>query len=245
MAYADQQGMSTGRIVSIAAVLLLHAFLGYALVTGLAYEAVKNVKERLEVLDVEEEKPPEEEPPPPPPEDVFVPPPPVFTAPTPAPSNNNSSPPPPDPTPTPTPTPRAHCWDGSTAATASQCKPRPEKFKCWNGALVDQGSQCPPKPVDKSKKARPKNSKSRWVTTNDYPSRSLQREEEGTSRLNMTVGANGKVTACSASGATAALNTAACRFAKRRARFHPALDKSGNPTTGSYSTSVRWQIPPR
>ena len=40
MAYADQDGMGTNRLVSVVIVLLLHAFLGYALVTGLAYDAV-------------------------------------------------------------------------------------------------------------------------------------------------------------------------------------------------------------
>jgi len=46
MAYADQDGMSTNRLVSVVIVLLLHAFLGYALVTGLAYDAVIAIKEK-------------------------------------------------------------------------------------------------------------------------------------------------------------------------------------------------------
>ena len=56
MAYADQEGMSRNRLVSIIIVLLLHAFLGYALVTGLAFEAVQKVKEKLNVIDVKEEE---------------------------------------------------------------------------------------------------------------------------------------------------------------------------------------------
>src|SRR3546814_15607993 len=67
MAYADQQ-MSTRRIVSIGIVALLHAALGYAFVTGLAYNVIKQVPTVLETFDVQEAKPPEEEPPPPPPE---------------------------------------------------------------------------------------------------------------------------------------------------------------------------------
>src|SRR3546814_1573016 len=66
MAYADQQ-MSTRRIVSIGIVALLHAALGYAFVTGLAYNVIKQVPTVLETFDVQEAKPPEEEPPPPPP----------------------------------------------------------------------------------------------------------------------------------------------------------------------------------
>ena len=43
MAYADKQGMSGSRIASIVLVLLIHAVLGYAFVTGLAYNVVKQV----------------------------------------------------------------------------------------------------------------------------------------------------------------------------------------------------------
>ena len=74
MAYADQDGMSTNRIVSVIIVLLLHAFLGYALVTGLAYDAVIAIKEKMTVVDVKEEEPPEEEEPPPEPEKQIEPP---------------------------------------------------------------------------------------------------------------------------------------------------------------------------
>ena len=247
MAYADQQGMSTGRIVSIAAVLILHAFLGYALVTGLAHEAVKNVAERLEVVDVQEEKPPEEEPPPPPPDDVFVAPPPVFVAPRAAPSNNTTTTTTTDTTKKEDPPKYISCPAGSQQSQVlegQQCVAKaPETKRCWDGSNVPINESCPPEPKDLSKPASPKNNKASWVTTNDYPSRSLSREEEGTSRLNMTVGPDGKVTGCSASGATEALDKAACQFASRRARFNPALDKAGNPTTGSFSTSVRWQIP--
>src|SRR3546814_8153924 len=44
MAYADQQ-MSTRRIVSIGIVSLLHAALGYAFVSGLSYNVIKQRSE--------------------------------------------------------------------------------------------------------------------------------------------------------------------------------------------------------
>src|SRR3546814_13594246 len=74
MAYADQQ-MSTRRIVSIGIVALLHSALGYASVTGLAYNVIKQVPTVHETFDVPEAKPPGEEPPPPPPEPDAAPPP--------------------------------------------------------------------------------------------------------------------------------------------------------------------------
>src|ERR671916_45161 len=63
MAYADQQ-MSNSRIAAIVIVALLHALLGYAFVTGLAYNVVKKVAADLKTFNVEEPPPP---PPPPPP----------------------------------------------------------------------------------------------------------------------------------------------------------------------------------
>jgi hypothetical protein len=74
MAYADQQ-MSGNRVVAIIIVALIHVALGYALITGLAYSAVKEAIERVTTVDIEEPEP-EEEPPPPPPPDETVPPPP-------------------------------------------------------------------------------------------------------------------------------------------------------------------------
>ncbi|MGI9360302.1 MAG: energy transducer TonB, partial [Parasphingorhabdus sp.] len=82
MAYADQQQMSTSKLVSIILVVIIHALFGYALVTGLAYSAVKKVASELDMIDIQEEEPPEEiEEPPPPPPDQPIEPPPVVTPP--------------------------------------------------------------------------------------------------------------------------------------------------------------------
>src|SRR5687767_12539235 len=78
MSYVDQ-GMTPGRVWAIVMVAILHALIGYAFVTGLAYKFVKNVSEDLKTFDVQEAPPPEEEPPPPP--DTPQPPPPVTTPP--------------------------------------------------------------------------------------------------------------------------------------------------------------------
>lgn len=73
MAYADQ-GMSKNRMVALGLVALLHVFLGYAFITGLALKAVKAIVAPLETVNVKEEAPPPEEPPPPPPKDIEIPP---------------------------------------------------------------------------------------------------------------------------------------------------------------------------
>jgi periplasmic protein TonB len=219
MAYADQDGMSTNRLVSIIIVLLLHAFLGYALVTGLAYDAVIAIKDKMTVVDVKEEEPPEEEEPPPEPEKQIEPP--VV------------SPPPLVRTITPPPTVRTV----DTPPPAAPIVP--------TAAPPAPSAPPPPPPVAKRPNPLPKGNPGNWANTNDYPSRALQQEREGTTGFRVTVGPNGRVTDCqiSSSSGHPDLDQATCTNVTRRARFDPALDSNGNPTTGTYSNRVRWQIP--
>jgi periplasmic protein TonB len=219
MAYADQEGMSTNRLVSIIIVILLHAFLGYALVTGLAYDAVVAIKEKMTVVDVKEEEPPEEEEPPPEPEKQIEPPvvspPPLVKTVTPPPTVRTVDTPPPAAPVVPTAAPPA--------------PPAPP----------------PPPPVAKRPNPIPKGNPGNWASTNDYPSRALQQEREGTAGFRVTVGPNGRVIDCqiTASSGHSDLDQATCTNVTRRARFDPSLDGNGNPTTGTYSNRVRWQIP--
>ena len=219
MAYADQEGMSTNRLVSIIIVLLLHAFLGYALVTGLAFEAVQKVKEKLNVIDVKEEEPPEEEEPPPPePEKQIEPPvvspPPIVQTVTPPPTVRTVAVPPPSITLVP------------TAAPPAPAAP-------------------PPPPPSKRPNPVPRGNPGNWANTNDYPSRALQQEREGTTGFRVAVDANGRVTECviTSSSGYSDLDDATCKNITRRARFQPALDSAGNAISGSWSSRVRWEIP--
>lgn len=79
MAYADQS-MSGNKVTALIIVALLHVVLIYALVTGLAYEGVKKVIQRVTTVDIKEEVK-KEEPPPPPPKVKAPPPPPVAPPP--------------------------------------------------------------------------------------------------------------------------------------------------------------------
>ena len=77
MSYAQRKEISGNRTLAIILVALIQFGLGYAIVTGLAYNVIKKASENLKTFDVEE-KPPPPEPPPPPPKDMpKVPPPPV------------------------------------------------------------------------------------------------------------------------------------------------------------------------
>ena len=78
MNFGDEQRLSRNKIIGIGAVLLLHVFLIYALVTGLATSAVEMIKKPLEIKIIQAAPPP-----PPPPPKIVIPPPPVLAAPPP------------------------------------------------------------------------------------------------------------------------------------------------------------------
>jgi protein TonB len=217
MAYADQS-MSGNRVTALIIVALIHVAVGYALVTGLAYSAAKKVLQRVATIDIKEEV---KKLPPPPPKKLDLPPPPPIVAPPPkinvapqAPQRNTVSEPPP-----PAPPPPA--------------------------VIVPPPPSAPPPPRFTPKGATAKGNPGNWATTNDYPSRALREEREGTTGFRVTVGPDGKVTDCSitSSSGHADLDQATCDNVRRRARFNPAMDGEGQPTTGTYSNRVRWVIP--
>lgn len=214
MAYADQQ-MSGNRITAFIIVALIHVAVGYALVTGLAYEAAKKVIQKVTTVDIEEEVKKEEEPPPPP-KKVEAPPPPVAP-----PVKINVAVAPPQIVTVQTPPP-----------------PTPQIV------LAPPPVAAPPPPAGPTKGAVPKGNPGNWATTNDYPSRALREEREGTTGFRVTVGPDGRVTDCqiSSSSGHPDLDQATCDNVRRRARFAPALE-GGQPTTGTYSNRVRWVIP--
>lgn len=219
MAYADQQ-MSGNKIVAIVIVAIIHIALGYALITGLAYDAVKKVVERVTTVDVSEPPPPPEEPPPPPPDNApppppVAPPPPISIAVTPPQIQTVNTPPPPRPVFT------------QAAPVAAPAPPAPV---------------APPPP--KRANPVPKGNPGRWVSNDDYPSRAIREEAQGTVRFSLTVGADGRVSDCTITGSSgnSTLDDTACRLLRQRARFDPKLDSEGNPTTGTWSSSFRWQL---
>lgn len=91
----------------------------------------------------------------------------------------------------------------------------------------------------------PRGNPGNWATTNDYPSVALQKQVEGTTGFRVNVGPDGRVSDCviTASSGSPELDLATCTNVRRRARFEPALDANGSPTTGKYANRVRWQIP--
>ena len=244
MAYADQE-MSGNRVVAIIIVALLHIGLAYALVTGLAYEAATKVIERVTTVDVTEEPPPEEpEEPPPPPEEIPEVPPVVAPPPELPLTNTVSQSQTVDDAPIDRPVdslPTQTCPDGSVIAATGRC---PEATKaCPTGVRVPVSQACPA--PSQARGATPRN-QNRWARQiqERYPSRALRQEIEGTVGVSVTVGANGRVSACSVSRSSGSdvLDKAACDGMRRYARFNEALDDAGNPTSGSYNTSIQYRL---
>jgi len=219
MSYANRKQMSSNRTAAIIIVALIHIALGYALVTGLAYNVIKKAAEDLKTFDVEDEPPPPPEEPPPPPEQN-TPPPPQIVAPPPIVRTNTMAPPiistPVAPPPVNTP----------RAARAPPAPPAP-----------------PPPRVSQAAKARA--NLNSLFSTDDYPQSALRNEEQGTTAVRLTVGTDGRVTDCtitSGSGSTA-LDTATCNILRRRARFTPAKDQAGNPISDTATARIRWEVP--
>lgn len=221
MAYADRN-VGGSRAVAIVIVAILVASLGYAFVTGLAYDYVKKQLKELKTFEVDEPPPPPEEvPPPPPPPDQAVPPPPVYN---------------------PPPVVQTQVQQQPTIVTQQQ---QPAVTYTPQPVYTPQPTPTPaptPKAVAKALVAR---NPGGWVTDADYPSAALRSGDEGTTRFKLDVDGSGKVTNCTVTGSSgsALLDSTACNLLRRRARFTPAQDDAGNKMAASYSSKITWKIP--
>ena len=215
MAYADQ-GMSTNRMIALGVVALLHVFLGYAFVTGLALKAVKVITGPMETVNIKEEAPPPEEPPPPPPKDIEIPPyvpPPEVTV-------ESLAPPPPT----------------ITQQSVAPTPPQPTY-------VAPQPPAAPP--AKPGTPARERGNPAKLFSTDDYPASSLRREEQGKVVAKFDVMTNGRITNCQIiQSVSPDLDKTTCRLLEARLRYDPATE-NGQPVVESGKTrSIVWQITP-
>jgi protein TonB len=215
MSYAQRKQLSGNPTLSIIFTVVVVGGLMYAIVTGLAYNVVKKTVQDLKTFDVEE-KPPPPEPPPPPPKDMpKVPPPPMTPPPL---VRTNVTPPPIQVVESPVIPPVAPPVI-APPRPAPPPTPRQSQAKSLTGSL--QG----------------------LFSNDDYPSSALDNNEQGTVTVTLTIGPSGRVTGCSPSGsASSTLKQTTCRIVSARARFSPAQDENGNPTSSTYSQSITWRI---
>ena len=222
MAYADKPPMSNSRIAAIVIVAIIHALLGYAFVTGLAFNVVKKVAADLKTFNVEEPPPPDQKPPPPPPPQPNTPPPVVSPPPI---VRTNTLPP---PVTTVSVAPPTHIT--MTAPPAPPLPPAPPP---------------PPPPPPRVEPAKAKANLASYVSDADYPDSAIRAEEQGTTGFRLQVGPDGRVSSCevTSSSGSAALDSATCRIMKSRARFTPAHDATGKPVGDSASSRIKWVLP--
>ena len=226
MAYIDRSQDPRRRNTAIAGVAVIHAVIGYALVTGLGGTIIDTIKQRTQTIEFTITPP---EVPPPPPE--------------------RSTEAPPESAPIPVPSPPIEIPTPSVIDTIPY-NPLPDMPKVIESIPLPDLAPTPrpaplPAPSASPVAAKPANSPAGWVLTDDYPSRALREGWEGTTRFRLVVGSNGRASACevTASSGHALLDEATCRFVMRRARFDPATDGNGAKVVGSFSSEVSWQLP--
>jgi protein TonB len=217
MSYAQRKEISGNRTLSIILVVLIQFGLGYAIVTGLAYNVIKKAAQDLKTFDVEEQPPPPEEPPPPPKDMPKVPPPPV----TPPPLVRMEAPTPPIQTVEATPPPIPPVV---AAPPAPPPPPPPHKVVSAQSAKGDLRS---------------------LFSADDYPAAAQSAGAEGTAQAQLTIGPDGRVVGCNLVRSTGngALDSATCNILRRRAKFTPARDNNGQPTTDTLTTPpIVWRL---
>ncbi len=219
MSYAQRKELSGNRTLAIIMVVFLQFALGYAIVTGLAYNVIKKSIQDLKTFDVEEQPPPPEEPPPPPKDMPKVPPPPTM------------------------PPPMVRMQEAPPQTIIQQVAPTPPPYI----PPVAPAAPAPPPPPRKVQSAQSAKGDLRSLfSTDDYPASALAAGVGGTAQAELTIGADGRVVGCNLIRSTGngALDSATCNILRRRAKFTPARDSSGNATTDTVRTpTITWVVP--
>jgi hypothetical protein len=81
-----------------------------------------------------------------------------------------------------------------------------------------------------------------WFAAEDFPQSAIDGGRQGEVRYHLTIGTDGRVLGCEASGPpnSADLEAATCTAILARARLNPAKDAAGTPVVGKISGSVHW-----
>jgi protein TonB len=217
MSYAQHKELSGNRTLAIILVAILQLGLGYAIVTGLAYNVIKKAAQDLKTFDVEEQPPPPEEPPPPPKDMPKVPPPPV------------------------TPPPLVRMQAPTPPIVMQEATPPPIP-----PVAVAPPPPAPPPPPRKVQSAQSAKGDLRTLfSADDYPASASAAEAQGTAQATLTIGPDGRVVGCNLIRSTGngSLDSATCNILRRRAKFTPARDSNGQPTTDTVTTPpIVWRL---
>lgn len=80
--------------------------------------------------------------------------------------------------------------------------------------------------------------------SNNYPAEALRNEWQGSVGVAVIINEQGRVAGCAVtrSSGHSVLDQAACDGMRKFALFNPARDRRGNPTKGSFSTSITYRL---
>lgn len=225
MAYATEQTRRQ-QVMLVGAVALLHGAAIVAIVTGFAGGVVREVVKSLTATNYRDEPAP--------------PPSPTIEPQRPFPKTEDTT------TRVPHPeislTPRN---DGVTVVNLFPVRPEPMGDI---GDILSRPTPEPkpsPRPTFTPRAAKPKGAPGLWITENDYPTRAIREARAGATRLQLAIGPDGHPSACTVvtSSGSGDLDDTACARMMQRARFEPATGDDGRRTAGSWTTTVRWELP--
>lgn len=224
MSYLTQSQTSNRKLIALGIAAIIHVFLGYALITGLAQNLVKKIVEPIKTIDVKEEKPPEEKPPPPPEKLVEIP---VVTPPPEIQVQQQQA---------PTITTVVTREIPKVAPTVAIAPPPPPT------AVAPP----PAPPAAPAVGAHIRGNPQSLITSDDYPDASLRAEEEGTTVAKLGVNERGRVDSCVVVGSSGhrRLDDAMCSIATRRFRYDPAKAVGGaSIRQDNVSFRFKWVVP--
>lgn len=218
MSYGDVRQNRTG---TIGAVVVVHAALAYALLTGLATNVIREIAHGpLETYNVPVE-------PPPPPDKPIL----SRTDAATRPAERITAPPREVPLATGEPA-------VTTIIDLPPLPPIPD-------APFTKAAEPIPPAVSLVRGASPRGNQGDWFPSESYPAAARRASAEGLVSVRVTVGTNGRVTECAvtASSGNADLDGATCRLATRNGRFEPARDAAGEKVPSSVTLrNVRWRL---
>jgi TonB family protein len=85
----------------------------------------------------------------------------------------------------------------------------------------------------------------RYISPLDYPAAAIASRAEGTVDLQLGVDSAGRLTSCTVrrSSGSAVLDATTCGILRRRLKFKPALDSTGQPVADIVDASYAWHFP--
>jgi len=226
MSYLTETGTSNRKLTALGLAVIVHVFIIYALLTGLASDAYKKIVKATEATEIKVEKP-KEVPPPPPPEKLqeipVVTPPPIVDIQQDRPRETIQA----------------------VVSTRTDVAPSNAVTPTLPPPEVKPEPKPEPKAVIPGQAARLRGNMQSLITADDYPDSSLRSEEEGVTAVKIDVTEKGRVENCvvTSSSGHPKLDEATCNIVTRRGRYDPAKAEGGAPMRSTSTFRFRWVVP--